>query len=146
MTARQATPEEVERFRRTGTPLPRYAYPEAVYPDDPDVARVKTAALRVGRAWPHLGRGDAGKYRKALEALDAALGRSCTPQVRFWAQCQLVDPRWCGASGTGAYIAVASRLVNARAKVELKRRGDAWRAAGLGMFSTVEAVKEAGLC
>ena len=145
MSVRQATPEEAQRFRREGTPLPRYAYPEAVYPDDPDVARVKAAALRCGRAWPHLGRGNAERHRKALESLDAALGRSCTPQVRFWAQCPLIDPRWCGASGTGAYIAVASRLVNARSKVELKRRGDAWRAAGLGPFATVDAVREAGL-
>ena len=45
-----------------------------------------------------------------------------------------------GATGTGAYIAVASRLVNERARPELKRRGDAWRAAGLGSFATVKAV------
>ena len=145
MSVRQATPEEAQRFLRTGTPHRQHQYPEDLYGDDPDVARVKMAALRAGRTLPHLGRGNAEKHRKALETLDAALGRSCTPQVRFWAQCQLIDPRWCGATGTGAYIAVASRLVNARAKVELRRGGDAWRKAGLGPFATVEAVQEAGL-
>ena len=142
---RQATPEEAARFLREGTPQARHACPEDLYGDDPDVARVKKAALRCGRTWPNLGRGDAGKHKKALEALDAALGRSCTPQVRYWAQCRLIDPRVCGASGTGAYIAVASRLVNERARAELQRRGDAWREAGLGSFATVEAVEAAGL-
>ena len=65
--------------------------------------------------------------------------------MRYWAQVVLIDPRVCGATGTGAYVAVASRLVNERAVVELRRRGRQWRAAGLGSFATVEAVREAGL-
>ena len=56
----------------------------------------------------------------------------------------MIDGGWCGASGTGAYWAVASGLVNEAAKAELRRRGDAWRAAGLGPFATVEAVGAAG--
>ena len=79
---------------------------------------------------------------KARQALDAALGRSCTAQVRYWAKALLlIDPRWCGATGTGGYIARASAEANEAARAELKRRGDAERAAGLGPFSTVEAVK-----
>ena len=145
MSVRKATPEEAARFVREGTPLVRHAYPEDVFPGDADVARAKQAARRCGRTWPHLGRGSPGKHRKAVEALDKALRRCGAAQVRFLAQCPLLDPRVCGASGTGAYIAVASRIANERARVELKARGDAWREAGLGSFATEEAVREAGL-
>ena len=62
---------------------------------------------------------------KVLERLDRALKRSQVPQLRFFAQVVM--------------------LVGQRARMELKRRGDAWRAAGLGSFATVEAVREAGL-
>ena len=41
--------------------------------------------------------------------------------------------------------AAAARLVNELAMAEVRRRGDAWRAAGLGPFATLEAVHEAGL-
>ena len=57
----------------------------------------------------------------------------------------LLDGRFNGATGEGAYIAVASRICNERARAELKRRGDAWRKAGLGAFATLEAVEDAGL-
>ena len=150
---RQATPEEAARFLRQGTPLHRYAYPEDLYPGDPDVARVTRVALRCGRTWPRPGGGDRekharakAKHARALSALDAALARCPVPVVRFFAQVVMVDGRFDGATGTGAYIAVASRLVNERARADLKRRGDAWRAAGLDAFATVEAVKEALLC
>ena len=146
--SRQATPEEAARFLRQGTPLRQYAYPEDLYPGDADVARVKRAALRCGRTWPRPGGGGKEKHAKALEALEAldkALARCSVPQVRYFAQATLIDGRFNGATGEGAYIAVASRLVNERARAELKRRGDAWREAGLGSFATVEAVKEAGV-
>lgn len=38
----------------------------------------------------------------------------------YWRDVLLIDPRWCGASGTGAYIAVASRIVNETAGAVLK--------------------------
>lgn len=96
--SRQATPKEAVRFRRTGTPSTRYAFPEDVYPGDPDVARVKRAGLRCGRTWATQGADGGEKHRQAL---DTALGQSVTPQVRYWALVTLIDPRVDGVTGTG---------------------------------------------
>ena len=104
---------------REGTPIPRVAYPEDLYPGDPDVARVKRAALRCGRLWRTQGEDDGKRYRRAIEKLDAALERCGVPQVRFFAQVTLLDGRFNGATGGGAYIAVASRVCNERARAEL---------------------------
>ena len=130
---------------RTGTPLTRYAYPEDLYGDDADVARVKRLALRCGRTWPRAGQEGKEARATALAALDAALARCSVPQVRYFAVVTLLDGRFNGATGEGAYISVASRLCNERAWADLRRRGDAWREKGLGSFALVEAVEEAGL-
>ena len=63
-----ATPEEALRFRHEGTPSVRCAYPEDVYPGDPDVARVKRAARRCGRAWATRGRDDGEAYRNGMSS------------------------------------------------------------------------------
>ena len=81
---------------------------------------------------------------RALRALDAALSRSGAPQVRYWAQITMIDRRFGGATGEGVYIAVASRIVKEQARAELKHRGNAWRAAGFGPFSTVEVIRAGG--
>ena len=47
-----------------GTPNPRVAYPEDLYPGDPDIARVKRAALRCGRLWRTRGDDDGKTYRE----------------------------------------------------------------------------------
>lgn len=141
-------PVVAERLRRRGTPIPVYRYPEEVFgADDVNVWAVKAAAARAGRTWEAAHRGDeqAAKHRAAGANLAEVLQGTDTARLRFWAGCTMIDGRWCGASGTGAYWAVASRLVNEAAAAELRRRGDAWRAAGLGPFSTIEAIEAAGL-
>ena len=57
----------------------------------------------------------------------------------------MLSPSFNGATGQGGVWAAAIRLVNERAARELKRSGDAWRAAGLGPFATAEAVRAAGV-
>ena len=118
-----------------------YLYPEDIFgADDANVKAVKRAAAKCGRTFH-----DRKKHAKAREKLAAVLADTDPARLRFWAQVVMIDGRFCGASGTGAYWAVASRCVNEDARAQLKRLGDSWRAAGLGPFATVEAVQEAGL-
>ena len=125
-----------------GTANHWYAYPEDLFGrDDANVKEVKRAAARAGRSWP----GGGAKHGKDLDALRRVLRGTDTGRLRYWAQVTMLDGRFCGATGTGAYWAVASRLVNEQARAELRTRGDAWRAAGLGPFAMLEAVREAGL-
>ena len=140
-------PAVADRLRRTGTPIGTYRYPEAVFgTDDPNVrAVVKTAAA--GRSWKgsRAGGKRTGKYRSSLAKLVEILRGTDTARLRYWAGVAMIDPRWCGGTGEGGYWAVASRLVNEQARAELRRRAEAWRAAGLGPFATIEAVRAAGL-
>ena len=98
---------------------------------------------------PRVSRGGSDGARianpRAVKALDAALMREDTGRLRYWCVVCMIDSRWDGTSGTGAVSAVASRIVNERARCELRRRGDAWRAAGLGPIATVEAVRTVGV-
>lgn len=141
-------PVVADRLRRRGTPITRYRYPEAVFgADDANVRAVKRAAAKAGRSWESARTG--GDERTAAHRADVAklvevLAGTDTGRLRYWAGATMIDGRWCGASGAGGYWAVASRLVNEAAAVELRRRGDAWRAAGLGPFATIEAVRAAG--
>ena len=142
-------PVVADRLLRKGTPIVRYRYPEAVFgADDANVRAVKRAAAKAGRTWAPSRKGDderTAAHRAAVARLVEVLRGTDTARLRYWAGVTMIDGRWCGASGTGAYWAVASRLVNGLAKAELRRRGDAWRAAGLGVFATVEAVRAAGI-
>ena len=134
-------PVVADRLRRRGTPLTRYRFPEALFgADDGNVRAVKRAAAKAGRSWRTGGdghRADVAKLAEVLHGTDSG-------RLRYWAGVTMLDGRWCGASGAGGYWAVASRLVNEAATAELRRRGDAWRSAGLGPFATVEAVRAAG--
>ena len=44
-------------------------------------------------------------------------------RLGYWAGVVMLDPRFCGATGTGAYSAVASECVNQAAKQILRERG-----------------------
>ena len=152
-------PAFTERLVREGTPQAVYAYPEEVLRDGPALRRVKAAARRLAllttkspsvergrRRTPDLAPEERrGEVERATAALDAALQGEDTGRLRYWAGVTMLDGRVNGATGEGGVWAAASRVVNERARAELKRRGDAWRAAGLGSFATVEAVREAGL-
>ena len=94
--------------------------------DAPDVAPVKRAAAKVGRAF-----GQRAKYEKAVAALNKVLHGLETPRLRFWADCLMIDGRWCGATGQGGYWAVASEKVNELAGEELKTRSPRGKAGEL---------------
>lgn len=147
------------RLVREGTPQACFAYPEAALGDDAGVRKVKKAARALARLTvdsPSLERGrkrpsdlTRDEHRAAVAKAEAALVEALrdehTGRLRYWAGATMIDSRFQGASGQGGIWAAASRLVNERAAAELRRRGDAWRAAGLGSFATVEAVEAAGL-
>ena len=102
--------------------------------------KVKRAAAKCGRTFYRREEHEAarGKLRALLEKEDV-------PSLRWYAKVVMIDDRWNGATGEGGYWAVASRCLNEDALAELRRRRDAWRAAGLGPIATIEAVREAGL-
>lgn len=93
-------PASGARARRApGTPFPRTSTP--VIPTWPVSSARGCATDARG---PHRAPNGGGNRK----ALDAALGQSVTPQVRYWALVTLIDPRVDGA--TGAYVAGAYAL------------------------------------
>ena len=117
------------------TALTRYAYPEVVLADVPEhVARVKRLASRAGRTFR-----DRLAHEEARSRLRAYLAESATCHLRFWAGVIMLDPRFCGASGTGAFWAVASRVVNEEARAILAERGR-----GRPMFEVIETIPAEG--
>ena len=80
------------------------------YPDDepawPGCEVVKRYAAKVARARTEGGRD------KARIKLTAALDELDDEALELWAGVVMVDRRWCGATGEGAYHAVASKAVN----------------------------------
>ena len=90
--------------------------------DAPEVGAVKRLAARCGRT-----HGQAEAHRAACMKLRELLRTLETGRLRYWAQVMMIDGRWCGATGTGAYWAVASRCVNEQAWAVLRDRGREWR-------------------
>ena len=89
------------------------------YPDDlswPGCADVKRWAARAARAR------NAEVFDRALFRLGLVMRTLDRTALKRWAEVVMIDARWCGATGTGAYWAVASRHVNEAAQAELKRR------------------------
>ena len=87
------------------------------YPDDtdPDVQRVKRCAARFGRCF---GRNDRAGCAKHFDKLVEIIRDLPRRSQLYWRQVVMIDHRWCGATGQGAYWAVASEAVNnAAAKV-----------------------------
>ena len=106
------------------TEIVQYRYPDDA---DPEVAKVKRLASSAARLegrmqsetnetraklWP--------KYLKIRSQLRTYISDLKWSRLFYWRDIILIDPRWCGASGTGAYIAVASRIVNETAAAILK--------------------------
>ena len=83
----------------------------------------KRLAARVGRTFyqPDKHRVAIGKLRSYMSILEVF-------KLRFWAQVPMIDYRWSGATGKGAFWAVASRVVNELAFEILKEEGDKFRA------------------
>ena len=87
--------------------------------DDPEVKKVKRLAARCGRAYR-----DEAKFGKLKAKLVEYMRTLDNDRLGYWAGVVMLDPRFCGATGTGAFWAVASRIVNEVAKeiLPLKRR------------------------
>ena len=97
----------------------QYTYPEVALADRPDeIRKVKRLAARVGRTFD-----EAGKHAAATRQLRECLATLGTGSLRYWAQVVMIDHRWCGATGTGAFWAVASRVTNELARAILEERG-----------------------
>ena len=93
---------------------------------DPVVKKVNQLASRVGRSFY-----DENKYNKHFDKLRDYLQTLDSGRLRYWASIMLISPAplpvYCGATGTGAYIAVASRVVNEISQEILDFRASLWR-------------------
>lgn len=89
----------------------------------PDVnSEVVKLASKVGRAFykPE-------KYQKALGKLRKHMQTLGLFELKYWAHVLLISPRYSGATGQGAYIAVASRVVNEVSSEILAQRQKDWK-------------------
>ena len=73
---------------------------------DAEVRKLKRLAARCGRT--HY---DAEKHQASRSKLHGYMTLD-TGRLRYWATVAMIDDGWCGATGTGAYWAVAGRVVN----------------------------------
>ena len=106
-----------------GEPTGLYAYPADLYPTcgfpDANLAKVKRLAARAGRTYQPMQR---EKHQAARDKLREAMKDLSMGELNIWATAIMIDHRWCGATGQGAYWAVASRLCNEAALAELRTR------------------------
>ena len=112
-----------QEILKYGTPIETYQYPD---PKDP-LIRI---ASRAGRAYPNTlypTREQIEAHQKEIEKVRKHMHTLDTGKLRYWAGVILIRPEWCGASGTGAYIVVASRIVNEVAIEILTQRAQEWR-------------------
>ena len=91
----------------------RYEYP----PDTAENRVIKKLAARCGRSLYK--REEHAKHRAKLREHFRMLS---SETLLYWAGVVMIDSRFCGASGTGAYIAVASRCCNEDASEVLRER------------------------
>ena len=111
---------------------PKYAYQ---YPNDadPEVREVKRLAAKVGRAYQQADKFEQHKtkLREYMEKLD-------TERLKYWAGVKMLDSRFCGATGEGAYWAVASKAVNDIARQLLSDRDCDFRMEVVAQFKDRE--------
>lgn len=62
------------------------------------------------------------RQHAALERLRKVLATLDNDNLYAWATTTMIDGRWQGATGAGAYWAVASQMVNDAASAELRSR------------------------
>ena len=107
---------------------PQYAY---AYPDDNDleVKQVKRLAAKCARSYRQAEKFEQhkAKLREFMQTLDKE-------RLRYWAGVVMLDPRFCGATGEGAYWAVASEQVNQVAKEILVERDCKFRMEAVAQF------------
>ena len=106
---------------------PSYRFPHD--DDSEEVKPLKRLAARYGRAfgrYQKCGPDDRARFRaeivKAYDKLLELMRTLPTDRLHYWAEIVMIDHRWCGATGTGAYWAVASEVTNRTAKLALAER------------------------
>ena len=94
---------------------------------------MKRLAAKVGRAYRQAEKFEQHKtkLREFMQTLDKE-------RLRYWAKVVMLDPRFCGATGTGAYWAVASEQVNEIAKELLRERDCEFRMEVVSQFKDRE--------
>ena len=104
-----------------GEPTGLYAYPADLYPTcgfpDANLAKIKRLAAKAGRTLY-----EREKHQAARDKLREAMKDLSMGELNIWATAIMIDHRWCGATGQGAYWAVASELCNEAALDELRTR------------------------
>ena len=108
---------------RNGIPISYYQYPNQKDP----LIRI---ASRAGKTYPNTlypTQEEIELHLKEIEKVQKHMHKLDTGELRYWAGVILIRPEWCGASGTGAYIAVASRIVNDVAMQIFKERAKEWK-------------------
>ena len=85
-------------------------------------SRVVKLASKVGRAFykPEKYNVELGKLERYMQSLDNG-------ELLYWKDVLMIRPEFSGATGQGAYIAVASRVVNEVATSVLEQRRDEWK-------------------
>lgn len=111
---------------------PQYAY---TFPDDtdPEVQKLKRLAARVGRAYQQ-----SAKFEQTKAKLFEYMQTLKTERLRYWAKVVMLDPRFSGATGAGAYWAVASEQVKELARDILRERDCELRLALVARFQGTE--------
>lgn len=108
---------------QNGMPISYYQYPNQKDP----LIRI---ASRAGKTYPNTlypSREQIELHLKEIEKVRKHMHKLDTGKLRYWAGVILIRPEWCGATGTGGYIAVASRIVNEVAIKILKERAEKWK-------------------
>ena len=98
---------------------PIYRYPDD---EDPQVQKLKRLAARVGRTLYEREKHETarGKLRAFMETLGVG-------ELDYWRRVVMIDHRWSGATGQGAFWAVASGAVNDIAADILEDRRTEWK-------------------
>ena len=95
-----------------------YDLPEVIFPNRvQEVKQIKSLAAKCGRTIYNK-----DKHEKARSKLREKLEQLDTKALFHWARFAMIDHRWSGATGQGAYWAVASRCVNEESISILKER------------------------
>ena len=95
-------------------PAAPYAYP---CDSDPSTRRIKRIAAKCGRAF---GRRDRVELERQFGRLVEAMRALPRSEIVYWRHIVMIDGRWQGATGQGAYWAVASEAANRAASLALE--------------------------
>ena len=95
-----------------------YKFPD---PTDPVVIKIKKLSKRVATT-KFSPKYDKNKYLNSKNKLREYMDTLNIGQLNYWSQIILIDSRFSGATGAGAWIAVASEEVNKIARELLRNR------------------------